>query len=203
MAPVSDHIFPISDRLKQRDAREKLLNQHGIVLWMTGLSGSGKSTIAQHLEAKLYDAGFKTMVLDGDNVRAGLNADLTFAAEDRKENIRRIAEVAKLFANNGLVTLCSFISPTLAMREQAAGIIGDDFNEIYVAASLEVCEDRDVKGLYKKARSGEIPTFTGVSAPYEEPQNPALRVESGKQSLDECVDALYNFILPRITYTDA
>ena len=142
------NIFPIHDRLLQRNAKEKLLGQKGVVLWLTGLSGSGKSTVAQHLEATLYEKGKVTQVLDGDNIRAGLNANLGFTDADRVENIRRVAEVAKLFAQSGIITIVTFISPTQESRDMAKAIIGkEDFKEIFINASLETCEQRDVKGL--------------------------------------------------------
>lgn len=196
----STNIHPIFDHLLQRADKEKLLNQRAAVLWMTGLSGSGKSTVAKGLEKKLHQAGFLTQVLDGDNVRSGLNNNLGFSAEDRTENIRRIAEVAKLFVQNGIVTICSFVSPTIAIREQARNIIGtNDFLEIYINAPLEVCEARDVKGLYKKARAGEIKQFTGIDAPFEAPPAPALDLKTHEMSIEESVQAVYDFLLPIIT----
>lgn len=158
------------------------------VIWLTGLSGSGKSTIANELELALENMGIKSYVLDGDNVRAGLNKDLGFSDADRKENMRRIAEVAKLFADSGTITITAFISPFREERDAARDVIGaDNFVEVHVATSLEECENRDVKGLYKKARAGEIPNFTGIDSPYEEPINPDLVVEAGHLTVKECV----------------
>ncbi|MFT6743188.1 MAG: adenylylsulfate kinase [Paraglaciecola sp.] len=189
---MKNNIHPIFDRLLQRDDREKRLGQRAKVLWLTGLSGSGKSTIAQALERKLYNEGYFAQVLDGDNIRSGINANLGFSMEDRVENIRRIAEVAKLYLNSGVITLNSFISPTIAIRNDARSVIGAaDFLEIYVNAPLEVCEARDVKGLYKKARKGEIRGFTGIDSPYEAPGNPFLEIKTGELNLEESVDLIF------------
>ena len=196
---MTEHIHPIFDRLLQREDRERKLGQRSKVLWLTGLSGSGKSTIAQHLERHLHNNGFFAQVLDGDNIRSGINNNLSFSPEDRQENIRRIAEVAKLYLNSGIITLNSFISPTVEIREMARQIIGpEDFIEIYINAPLEVCESRDVKGLYEKARAGEIKGFTGIDAPYEPPQNPALEIKTDEQSLEESVESVFKFIHPII-----
>jgi adenylylsulfate kinase len=195
------HIHPIFDRLLQTETKEKQLNQRGKVIWLIGLSGSGKSTIAQHLEAKLYDEGFLTQVLDGDNIRSGLNKNLTFSDEDRLENIRRISEVAKLFANCGIVTLASFITPTEAIRQMAKEIIGEDkYIEVFVSTSLEECEKRDVKGLYSKARQGIIKNFTGIDSVFETPQNPAIVLSTEGQTVEETVETLYQFIIKKISY---
>jgi adenylylsulfate kinase len=189
---LKNNIHPIFDRLLQRDDREKRLGQRAKVLWLTGLSGSGKSTIAQALERKLYNEGYFAQVLDGDNIRSGINANLGFSMEDRVENIRRIAEVAKLYLNSGVITLNSFISPTIAIRNDARSVIGAaNFLEIYVNAPLEVCEARDVKGLYKKARKGEIRGFTGIDSPYEAPGNPFLEIKTGELNLEESVDLIF------------
>lgn len=199
---MTEHIHPIFDRLLQRGDRERRLGQRSKALWLTGLSGSGKSTIAQHLERYLYNNGFFAQVLDGDNIRSGINGNLSFSAEDRQENIRRIAEVAKLYLETGIITLNSFISPTREMREMAKTIIGpEDFLEIYINAPLEVCESRDVKGLYEKARAGEIKGFTGIDAPYEPPLNPALEIKTAEQSLEESVQAAFAFLKPHIALT--
>lgn len=199
---MSANIHPIFDRLLQRSDRETLLNQKSKVLWLTGLSGSGKSTIAQGLERHLYNHGYFAQVLDGDNIRAGINNNLSFSEEDRVENIRRIAEVAKLYLNSGIITINSFISPTIAIRDLARHIIGqEDFLEIYINAPIELCESRDVKGLYKKARSGEIKDFTGIHAPYEPPIAPALEIHTGELSIESSIQSIYEFILPIITLT--
>jgi adenylylsulfate kinase len=178
-----------------RDARQKLLGQRGCTIWLTGLSGSGKSTLAVAAEQALHDRGRLTYILDGDNIRHGLNKNLGFSPEDRTENIRRIGEVAKLFTDAGVIVFSSFISPYRADRDQVREIMADDdFVEVYVAASLDVCEGRDVKGLYKKARAGEIPEFTGISAPYEEPLQPELVVDTGSQTLDQSVASLVEYL---------
>lgn len=196
---MAEHIHPIFDRLLQREDRERRLGQRSKVAWLTGLSGSGKSTIAQHLERRLYNEGYFAQVLDGDNIRSGINSNLSFSPADRVENIRRIAEVAKLYLQSGLITLNSFISPTRNIREMARQIIGaEDFLEIYINAPLEVCEARDVKGLYQKARAGAIKGFTGIDAPYEAPINPALEIRTDQQSLEESVNQIFEFIEPFI-----
>ena len=198
---MADNIHPIFDRLLQRDDREKRLNQRAKVLWLTGLSGSGKSTIAQHLERRLYNEGFFAQVLDGDNIRSGINSNLGFSIEDRQENIRRIAEIASLYLNSGIITLNSFISPTREIRNYAKEIIGpDDFLEIYINAPIEVCEARDVKGLYKKARKGEIKGFTGIDSPYEAPDQPFAEIRTDKMTIEEAVEELFAKVKSAITY---
>jgi adenylylsulfate kinase len=195
-----ENIHPIFDRLVGREEREERLGQRARVLWLTGLSGSGKSTIAEALERELFAAGFFAQVLDGDNIRTGINNNLGFSLEDREENIRRIAEVANLYLNSGVIVLCSFISPTLAIRERAATIIGEeDFLEIFVDTPLAVCESRDVKGLYAKARRGEIKGFTGIDSPYEAPKNPFLTLPTENQTVAEAVRQAYTAVLPAIT----
>ena len=175
--------------------RQKLLNQNSLLLWFTGLSGSGKSTIANALEHKLHQEGVKTYALDGDNIRKGINNDLTFSPEDRKENIRRIAEVANLMVDAGVVVLAAFVSPYKKDRENIARIVGNDnFVEIFVNTSIEECERRDVKGLYKKARAGEIKDFTGVNAPYEAPDAPDVEIITDGLSIEECVLKIYDKI---------
>ena len=173
-----------------KEVREKQLHQKAATFWFTGLSGSGKSTLANELEIRLTAMGKHTMLLDGDNIRMGLNRDLGFSDEDRTENIRRIAEVAKLMNDAGLIVLTSFISPFRKDRELARSIIGEDFVEIYVSTPLEECENRDVKGLYKKARSGEIPVFTGISSPYEEPEQPEVQIDTTDLSVEQAVTQL-------------
>lgn len=198
---MTNNIHPIFDRLIQKSDREQRLNQRAKVLWLTGLSGSGKSTIAEHLERKLYNEGFFAQVLDGDNIRTGINSNLGFSLEDRLENIRRIAEVAKLYLNSGIITLNSFVSPTREIRHYAKSIIGaPDFIEIYINAPIEVCEARDVKGLYQKARKGEIKGFTGIDSPYEAPENPDFEVKTHQCTIEEAVEQLHEFILPIIRY---
>jgi adenylylsulfate kinase len=192
---LADNIHPIFDQLVQRAQREERLQQQSKVLWLTGLSGSGKSTIARYLEHQLFAQGYFAQVLDGDNIRSGINNNLSFSPEDRRENIRRIAEVSKLYLNTGIICINSFISPTKAMRAMAKEIIGaEDFLEIFVNAPLEVCEARDVKGLYKKARKGEIKGFTGIDAPYEAPENPALEVRTDQLSLEEAGQQILTYI---------
>ncbi|SIQ32299.1 adenylyl-sulfate kinase [Halanaerobium kushneri] len=177
-------------------AREELLGQKGLVLWFTGLSGSGKSTIAVEVEKELFKRGKVSYRLDGDNLRFGLNKDLGFTAQDREENIRRIGEVAALFADAGLITLASFISPYRAGREAARQAIGsENFKEIYVKADVETCAERDPKGLYAKAKKGEIENFTGISAPYEEPENPELILDTQRLNLEESVELVLKLIL--------
>lgn len=196
---VSTNIHPIFDRLVQQKDREKRLGQNAKVLWLTGLSGSGKSTIAQALERRLFNEGFFPQVLDGDNIRIGINKNLGFSVEDREENIRRISEVAKLYLNSGIIVISSFISPTLKSRAAAKEIIGEEnFIEIFVNTPLEICEKRDVKGLYKKARSGEIKNFTGIDSPYEKPENPALDLKTENQTVEESVDEIIEYIYPLI-----
>lgn len=196
MEPNRNNIYPIHDRLLQQEAKEEMLKQRGYVLWFTGLSGSGKSTIAQHLEAKMHENGFVTKVLDGDNIRSGLNKNLTFTPEDIQENIRRISEVSKLFIRGGIICINSFIAPSYEARALAKEIIGEDrFLEIYVSASLETCEKRDVKGLYAKARRGEIKGFIGIGTPYDAPKNPFIEVKTDDISIEEGVELIYSKVL--------
>jgi len=181
------NIFP-TDKILLRADKEKLLQQQGIALWFTGLSGSGKTTIAIALEQELNNRGLLTQVLDGDNIRAGINNNLGFSEADRMENIRRIAEITKLFVNCGVITICCFVSPTEEIRELAKKIIGtSDFVEVFVNTPLETCEQRDVKGLYAKARKGEIKDFTGISSPFEAPKNPEIEVKTNEWSVQESV----------------
>jgi adenylylsulfate kinase len=177
------------------EKRKVLLNQKGICLWFTGLSGSGKSTLARSVEKALYELGRISYVLDGDNVRHGLNGDLGFSDEDRKENIRRIGEVSKLFVDAGLLTLTAFISPFRADREAVRNILEDgQFIEVYVDCPLDICEHRDVKGLYARARKNEISAFTGISSPYEAPENPEIRVNTGEKNLEESTKIIINYL---------
>lgn len=192
---LNNNIFPTEKILSRKD-KEKLLKQKGIVIWFTGLSGSGKTTIAISLEKELAKRGFLTQTLDGDNVRAGINNNLGFSEEDRIENIRRVAEVAKLFLNCGIITICCFVSPTRAMRNMAKNIIGTkDFIEVFVNTPLEICELRDIKGLYAKARRGEIKDFTGIQMPFEPPAKPMIELKTEKMSVDECVEKIMKSIL--------
>lgn len=191
---MTDNIKWHSGRVTYQD-RCKLLGQKGLVVWFTGLSGSGKSTIAVDVERGLFEQGRAVYRLDGDNVRHGLNAGLGFSKDDRDENIRRVAEVAVLFKDAGLITLVSFISPLRAQRALAREKAGEGFIEIYVKADVETCAKRDPKGLYEKARSGEISDFTGVSAPYEEPDHSELIINTAVMSLEDCVAAVLKFIL--------
>lgn len=195
----TNNIYPIFDRMLCRHDKEELLKQHSVMIWFTGLSGSGKSTIAIALERELHKRGLLCRILDGDNIRSGINNNLGFTEADRIENIRRIAEVSKLFVDTGVITIAAFISPSNDIREMAANIIGrDDFLEVYVSTPIEECERRDVKGLYAKARRGEIKNFTGISAPFEAPAHPALVLDTSALSLEESVDKLLELILPRI-----
>jgi len=196
---MAKNIHPIFDSILSRKDKENLLNQKGIVVWLTGLSGSGKSTIAQGVEHLLYKDEIITKLLDGDNLRTGLNANLGFSESDREENIRRVAETSKLFVETGIVTICSFVSPTIQIRANAKEIIGDaNFLEVYVNASFEECAKRDVKGLYKKALAGEIKNFTGLDAPFEAPQNQFIALDTANQTINESIEQLYNSILKRI-----
>ncbi|MFW5588937.1 MAG: adenylyl-sulfate kinase [Bacteroidales bacterium] len=184
-----NNIYPIFDRMLSRADKERLLGQRGVMLWFTGLSGSGKSTVAVALERELHRRGRLCRLLDGDNIRTGINAGLGFSADDRRENIRRIAEVGKLFVDTGIITLAAFVSPTEELRTLARDIIGAaDFKEIFVATPLEECERRDVKGLYARARRGEVKNFTGISAPFEAPQNPALVLDTTDTPVEESVE---------------
>ena len=184
----------------QRTDREALLKQKGIMIWFTGLSGSGKSTLAIALERELYKQGILCRILDGDNIRSGINNNLGFSEADRTENIRRIAEVSKLFVDCGIVTIAAFISPTHAIRRMASEIIGEnDFLEVYVSTPIEECERRDVKGLYARARRGEIKEFTGISSPFEVPEHPFISIDTSRQSLADSMKILLEAVSPKIT----
>ena len=192
---TQDNIYPIFDRVLSRHDKEQLLGQKGVMLWFTGLSGSGKSTVAIALERELQKRGLLCRILDGDNIRTGINANLGFSADDRRENIRRVAEVAKLFVDTGIITIAAFVSPTEELRNLAQHIIGkDDFKEIFISTPIEECERRDVKGLYARARRGEVKNFTGISAPFEAPQHPALSLDTSKLSLEESVAQLLQLL---------
>lgn len=196
---MAENIFPHFDQMISREFRENKLGQRSKVIWLTGLSGSGKSTIGLALEKRLFQENFVAQLLDGDNIRSGINKNLGFSEEDRKENIRRIAEIAKLYLSSGIITINSFISPTAETRKIAKEIVGDaDFLEIYINAPMATCESRDVKGLYKKARAGEIQGFTGVNQVYEEPENPALELRTDVLGVDEAVDILFTFLKKHI-----
>ncbi|MEE2953731.1 MAG: adenylyl-sulfate kinase [Bacteroidota bacterium] len=195
---MSDNNLYFHEHRVSREKKEKRNKHKSKVLWFTGLSGSGKSTIANATEHLFYEMGLQTYILDGDNVRMGLNKDLGFTAEDRTENIRRITEVAKLFADSGSLILTAFISPYRTDRDKAREIIGhDDFIEIFVSADLSVCESRDPKGLYKKARAGEIKGFTGIDDPYEEPINPEIIIETDKYGIDICAQQIVDYLLEK------
>ncbi len=198
MEKKATNIYPIFDRMMSRDDKEQLLNQRGMMLWFTGLSGSGKSTVAIALERELHSRGLLCRILDGDNIRSGINNNLGFSAEDRVENIRRIAEVGRLFVDTGIITIAAFISPNNQLREMAAEIIGkDDFVEVFVSTPLEECEKRDVKGLYAKARRGEIKNFTGISAPFEAPEHPDITLDTSKLPVEESVKIILDYVLPK------
>jgi len=190
-------IIPHKGRINKAD-RQRLMGHRSVILWFTGLSGSGKSTLAHAVEEKLFSMGVHTYVLDGDNIRTGLNKDLGFSEEDRKENIRRIGEVAKLFVDAGLIVLTAFISPYRRDRDFVRNLVEEgEFIEVYVKCPLEVCEQRDVKGLYKKARQGIIKNFTGIDDPYEEPLSPEITVETDKESVEESVDKIIGYLIKR------
>jgi adenylylsulfate kinase len=184
-----------------RKEKEKRLHQHSKVIWMTGFSGAGKTTLALKLEETLFHFGYFTYILDGDNIRAGINRNLTFTEEDRIENIRRIAEISTLFLESGIIVINCFISPTEEIRQMAKNIIGkDDFIEVFINAPFEICENRDVKGLYSKARKGEIKNFTGIDSPYEAPENPDLEIWTFPDPVEVSLAQIIDFILPKIKY---
>ncbi len=196
-----ENIHPIFDTILARTDKETLLHQRAKVIWLTGLSGSGKSTIARAIESELHEKSFLTKLLDGDNMRTGLCKDLGFEEADRIENIRRIAETAKLFLDCGVICLCSFVSPLISIRNIVREIIGgDDYLEVYVNAPLETCEDRDVKGLYQKARAGKITNFTGIDAPYEAPEKPFCELRTDLHDLEYCTIQLISKLLPIIQF---
>ena len=196
---MAENIYPIYDRMMTRQDKESLLGQRGIMIWFTGLSGSGKSTVAMGVERELHAQGILCRILDGDNVRAGINNNLGFSAEDRIENIRRIAEIGKLFVQTGVVTLACFVSPTNDIRQMAREIVGEeDFLEVYISTPIEECERRDVKGLYSRARKGEVKNFTGISAPFEAPVSADIAIDTSKIPLEESVRTLTDLIIKRV-----
>lgn len=193
------NLYPIQTKVS-KEQREQLMQQRTKLIWFTGLSGSGKSTLAVQLEAQLFARGFKTYLLDGDNIRTGLNKDLSFTDEGRVENIRRIGEVSKLLLDAGVIVLSAFISPFKADREQVKAIVGaSNYMEVFVNTPLEVCEQRDVKGLYKKARAGEVKNFTGIDSPYERPESADLVIKTETLTVEQSVERLLNFVLPKIS----
>lgn len=192
-------VYPIFDKMLSRKDKEQLLRQQGIMIWMTGLSGSGKSTVAIGVERELHRRGILCRILDGDNIRTGINSNLGFSEEDRRENIRRIAEIGKLFVDTGIVTIACFVSPTNELRQMARNIIGSsDFREVYISTPLAECERRDVKGLYARARRGEVKDFTGISAPFEVPEHPDLSLDTSRMTLEEEVTAVVELISKRL-----
>lgn len=196
-----NNIYTTFGKIKDRRAKEIYLKQQAKVIWLTGFSGSGKTTLASKLEKRLFELNYFCQILDGDNVRSGINKNLKFTEEDRLENIRRIAEVSKLFMNCGIILICAFISPTNEMRQLAKDIIGEnDFLEIYVSTPLDICEKRDEKGLYKKARAGEIPNFTGISSPFEVPENPFITVDNAQSDIDATIREMLIKIIPEIKF---
>ncbi len=201
MTPQENNIHTVFDKIKDRREKEIYLKQKAKVIWFTGLSGSGKTTLASLLEKRLFELNYFCQILDGDNVRSGINKNLLFTDKDRNENIRRIAEVSKLFMNCGIILICAFISPTNKIRNMAKEIVGkDDFLEIFVDTPLEVCEQRDPKGLYKKARKGEIKNFTGISAPFEAPEKPFLKVDNTDRDIYNTIRDMLMKILPEIRF---
>lgn len=195
---MHENIFPINHTLLQQEQKEKLNGHKGIVLWMFGLSGSGKTTIARALENELYSRGIHTKLLDGDNLRAGITNNLSFSLEDRAENIRRVSEVSKLFMENGNVVICSLVSPTKEIRKKANQIIGEGFKEVFINAPFDVCAERDVKGLYKKALAGEIKNFTGLDSPFEGAENPFHELRTHEKDLETCKNELVELVLKEI-----
>ncbi len=194
-------IYPVFDQILSRADKERLLRQRSMTIWFTGLSGSGKTTLARELEIRLNRNGYLTQVLDGDNIRSGINNNLGFTTAERRENIRRIAEVTKLLIHSGVITLNAFISPTNEIRQLAMEIIGrENFIEVFVSTPLEVCEQRDTKGLYKKAREGKITNFTGIDSPFDPPENADVEVDTSIFTKEESIEAILKTVLPKITY---
>lgn len=199
MKDQKNNIFPVFDKILKREDKERLLKQNAKVIWMTGLSGAGKTTIAKFLDEALYKKGYIAQILDGDNIRSGINSNLSFSESDRYENIRRIAEVSKLFMNCGIIIINSFISPTEEIRNMALDIIGEEnFIEIFVNAPIEVCEQRDTKGLYAKARKGEIKNFTGIDSPFELPMSAHIELQTDLQTIEESVVQVMDYLMPLI-----
>lgn len=195
---MNENVIPHEYKISKTD-RQKNNKHNSFLIWFTGLSGSGKSTIANVVEQELYKLGVKTYILDGDNIRKGINVDLTFAPRDRTENMRRIAEIANLMLDAGLVVLAAFVSPYKKDRENIKNIVKDiNFVEVYVNTSIEECEHRDVKGLYKKARAGEIKNMTGISAPYQSPEKPDIEIKTEEKTVDEAVNDIVNYIMPKL-----
>jgi len=196
-----NNIYPVFNHILSRRHKEDFLKQKAKVIWFTGLSGSGKTTLASGLEKRLFNEGYLVQMLDGDNIRSGINNNLGFSDLDRKENIRRIAEISKLFLNCGVILLCAFISPTDKIRDLAKEIIGEkDFLEVFVNTPLEICENRDPKGLYKKARKGEIQKFTGISSPFETPKKPFLNIDNSNPDINQTIETLFKKINKEITF---
>ncbi len=199
MKDQNNNIFPVFDKILKREDKERLLKQKSKVVWMTGLSGAGKTTIAKYLDEALYKKGYVAQILDGDNIRSGINNNLSFSDADRYENIRRIAEVSKLFMNCGIIIINSFISPTEEIRNMALDVIGEEnFIEVFVNAPIEVCEQRDTKGLYAKARKGEIKNFTGIDSPFELPMSAHIEVRTDLQTIEESVKQVMDYLMPVI-----
>ncbi len=197
-----ENIYPIFDSILSLQDKEKMLKQHSLVVWLVGLSGSGKSTLATSLENVLYQMGYLTQILDGDNLRSGINNNLSFTEADRIENIRRAAEVSKLFASCGVITISSLISPTQEIRDMAREIIGDRYVEVFVNCPIEVCEARDVKGLYQRARKGEIKNFTGIDSPFEAPENPDIEIRTDINSIEHCHNQLVEQLIEKIKFEE-
>ncbi len=199
MENVRENIFP-DEGILPRSVKEKFLKQNSRVIWFTGLSGAGKTTISKILERELFKMGFFCQILDGDNIRSGINNNLDFTEEGRQENIRRIAEVSKLYLNSGIITINSFITPTKELRDIPRSIIGKpDLIEVYINASLETCEERDTKGLYKKAREGKIKNFTGIDSPFVPPKNFELELKTDNSNAEECVKKALDYLIPILT----
>ena len=201
MNDSNNNIFPVFDNILSKENKEKQLNQKAKVIWMTGLSGSGKTTIAIEVEKRLYEKGYLVQILDGDNIRVGISSNLSFSNKDRLENIRRISEVSKLFINCGIITINCFVSPSNIIRKQAKDIIGiENFIGVFINSNLETCEKRDTKGLYKKARKGEIDNFTGISSEFEIPDKSYININTSNLSIDKSVDQLMDAITPKIQF---